>query len=73
MDQHITGGHGGGDMGIVYDLMEYFYDGTMTGSISDIRTSVENHLLVFAAEESRKNGGMTVDFTRYLEEKGPRK
>ena len=52
----IMGGHGGGDDGIVMSLHEYLTD-TYTGcSVSDIRTSVDNHLIVFAAEEARKTG-----------------
>ncbi len=52
----LNNGHGGGDAGIVNSLYEYL-TGTYTGcSISDIRTSVNNHLIVFAAEESRANG-----------------
>ena len=51
--QEITGGHGGGDNGIVDDLCLYFGEGVRTKSISDIRTSIMNHMIVFAAEESR--------------------
>lgn len=52
----IMGGHGGGDDGIIMSLYEYLTD-TYTGcSVSDIRTSVNNHLIVFAAEEARKTG-----------------
>ena len=61
----IGGGHGGGDEGIVQSLYEYL-TGTYTGcSVSDIRTSVNNHLIVFAAEEARKNGTV-VDFADYV-------
>lgn len=49
----ITGGHGGGDEGIVEALYQYL-TGTYTGkSIPEIDESCYNHLLVFAAEESR--------------------
>lgn len=62
----VDGGHGGGDAGIVEQLYDYMA-GTYTGlSISDIETSVNNHLLVFAAEEARKNGTI-VDFDEFLE------
>ena len=51
----INGGHGGGDEGIIDSLYEYL-QGTYKGcSVSDITTSVNNHLIVFAAEESRVN------------------
>lgn len=60
----ITGGHGGGDQGIISALYEYVND-TYTGkSISGIRESCNNHLIVFAAEESRANGTV-VDFNEY--------
>ncbi|MBQ8497892.1 MAG: Gfo/Idh/MocA family oxidoreductase [Clostridia bacterium] len=51
----IEGGHGGGDAGIVYDLYDYL-NGTYQGvSVADIHISVANHLIGFAAEESRHN------------------
>ncbi len=63
----VLGGHGGGDEGIMNSLYHYFR-GTYTGNaISEIEISVNNHLLVFAAEESRKNHTV-VDFDRYLAE-----
>lgn len=61
----IANGHGGGDEGIVESFYEYIngtYEGT---SISDIFVSVENHLTVFAAEESRKEG-CVVNLAEYL-------
>ncbi len=52
-DESIKGGHGGGDQGIIRSFCEYL-GGTYTGkSICDIATSVENHLVAFAAEKSR--------------------
>lgn len=52
-DESIKGGHGGGDQGIIQAFCEYL-GGTYTGkSICDITTSVENHLVAFAAEKSR--------------------
>ena len=53
VDETITGGHGGGDFGIVYDLYEYL-TGTYNGfDIAEIDISVQNHMMAFAAEESR--------------------
>ncbi len=61
----LVNGHGGGDSGIVETLYEYL-NGEYTGcSISDIRTSVNNHLIVFAAEESRANNTV-VDFEEFV-------
>lgn len=60
----IANGHGGGDAGIIHALYEYL-QGTYQGdSVSDIATSVNNHLIVFAAEESRANDTV-VDLDKY--------
>ena len=61
----IAGGHGGGDEGIVLTLYDYLTDNYTGKSISDIRTSCNNHLIVFAAEKARESGA-TVDFEDYL-------
>lgn len=52
----ITSGHGGGDEGIITSLYDYLSGEYKGFSVSDIRTSVDNHLIVFAAEKSRKEG-----------------
>ena len=49
----IIGGHLGGDLGIVTDLYDYLTGNYTGNSIADIRVSVANHLIGFAAEESR--------------------
>ena len=55
-EESIVGGHGGGDTGIMGELYAYF-SGDYTGyKAADISTSVKNHLLSFAAEESRLEG-----------------
>jgi len=46
-------GHGGGDDGIMEDAYEYFNGGTPSESVSGIENSYRNHLICFAAEESR--------------------
>lgn len=61
----VLNGHGGGDEGIVDSLYEYLTDNYKGSSISDIRTSVNNHLLVFAAEKARKEE-CVVDFETFL-------
>ena len=61
----VLNGHGGGDEGIVDSLYEYLMDNYKGSSISDIRTSVNNHLLVFAAEKARKEE-CVVDFETFL-------
>ena len=52
----ITGGHGGGDTGIVIDALKYFNNEPTSKSICDVRTSYLNHITTFAAEESRLCG-----------------
>ena len=63
-DESIRGGHGGGDRGIIRSFCRYLA-GTYEGNlITDIATSVENHLVAFAAEASRL-GGNVVDLQAY--------
>jgi hypothetical protein len=52
-EEAITGGHGGGDDGIVFDLYDYLTGSYNGFSVADIGVSVYNHMLGFAAEESR--------------------
>lgn len=59
-------GHSGGDQGIVEDLWKLVAEGETTVSVADIRTSVQNHMIVFAAEESRENANQVVDFAEYM-------
>lgn len=61
----ISGGHGGGDEGIIMDLYEYL-NGTYVGkSVPEIDVSTQNHMIAFAAEESRKTNTV-VDFDEYV-------
>ncbi len=54
-EESIVGGHGGGDSGIINDMYDYLM-GSYTGySAADIRTSVQNHIIGFAAEKARHN------------------
>ncbi len=63
----IKGGHGGGDSGIIHSLYDYL-NGTYDGfAVSDIGISVQNHLLVFAAEKSRLEHSI-VDIDDYRKE-----
>ncbi len=61
----IKGGHGGGDEGIVNSLYAYLTGTNIGKAVSDIGTSVENHLMVFAAEKSREEG-VVVDMEQYV-------
>ena len=61
----LQNGHGGGDRGIILSLYDYLV-GEYTGfSVSDIRTSVDNHHIVFAAEQARATGTV-VDLADYI-------
>lgn len=64
IDEEIGGGHGGGDKGMMVDLVKYFNNETPSKSVCDIRTSYLNHLIGFAAEESRINNTI-VDLAEY--------
>ncbi|HAF62687.1 MAG TPA: gfo/Idh/MocA family oxidoreductase [Anaerolineaceae bacterium] len=51
------GGHGGGDSG----LMEHFVkalDGVHDATLTDARSSLESHLMAFAAEQARTTGSV---------------
>lgn len=49
----IVSGHGGGDQGIVDALYRYLTGGLKAEAVSEIGISCRNHMLVFAAEDSR--------------------
>ena len=51
----ITGGHGGGDEGIIFALRNLL-NGISSKSICSVRESCDNHMISFAAEESRLTG-----------------
>jgi predicted dehydrogenase len=58
------GGHGGGDAGLMNAFAE-----ALRGEGSALRTSardsLESHLMAFAAEESRLNGGQVIEMDEY--------
>ena len=60
----ISGGHGGGDEGIILSLYKYVAEDIKTPSISEIDISADNHLIVFAAEEARHKNTV-VDFGEF--------
>ena len=49
----IVSGHGGGDAGIIDALKKYLSGELKAEEVSEIGISCKNHMLVFAAEESR--------------------
>ena len=52
----ISSGHGGGDTGIMIDVLSLLRGETPSRSICEVRTSYENHITAFAAEQSRLTG-----------------
>ncbi len=65
VEESIIGGHGGGDQGIVQELYQYLSENYTGFRAADIHTSVRNHMLCFAAEESRHNDTV-VDIESYM-------
>lgn len=61
------GGHGGGDLGLIADLLDYLRDGTVSDSCTAIENSVAGHLTVFLADSSLAKAGMpqTFDFSQF--------
>lgn len=60
----ILSGHGGGDPGIIKALIDLI-EGNPNKSICDIAESCDNHMIAFAAEESRLNGTI-IDMDEYM-------
>jgi len=61
----ITGGHAGGDAGILNALYHSVCGDYAGNALSDISTSVASHMIVFAAEKARKEG-VVVNFDQYI-------
>ncbi|MCL2426944.1 MAG: Gfo/Idh/MocA family oxidoreductase [Oscillospiraceae bacterium] len=57
----VTGGHGGGDGGIMRAFCKYINGDDSISGITEIDISTANHMLCFAAEESRLKGGQVVE------------
>lgn len=62
----IAEGHGGGDAGIVNILCRYLTEDYSGDLLSEIGTSVDNHMIVFAAEKSRLEGTV-VNIPQYIQ------
>ena len=62
----IVSGHGGGDGGIVNALYDYLTDKIDASQVSEIEISCKNHLLVFAAEDARKQSTV-IDIDTYFD------
>ena len=62
----VRSGHGGGDAGIMREVLSLLRGEMPSNSVCDVRTSYENHLTGFAAEESRVTG-QVIDLKAYEE------
>lgn len=62
-----SGGHGGGDVGLMEDFLELADKGECKESRSSISRSVESHLMAYAAEKSRVTA-KTVDMDELRKE-----
>ncbi len=60
----VSGGHGGGDEGLMNDFAAGLRGTRVSGSRSSIQRSVESHLMACAAEEARLSG-QSVDLAAY--------
>lgn len=56
-------GHGGGDEVLVKEFLDYIR-GAQPDGITSLEVSIESHLIAFAAEESRVNGGRCIEIKR---------
>jgi len=62
-----TGGHYGGDTGVMRCFCEYMRGDKSTIELSELGISTENHLLCFAAEHSRINNGAVVEIRDFVQ------
>lgn len=58
------GGHGGGDDGLMGAFVKAL-NGDREALLTSARDSLESHLMAFAAEESRVQGGVLIDMEAY--------
>ena len=68
-EESILGGHGGGDEGIIREMYDYLSGSYGGYCAADIATSVNNHLIVFAAEQSR-HSGIVVSVDEFMNQYG---
>ncbi len=57
----IGQGHLGGDSGIIHDFLSLLETGKAASRVSFMSETVMSHVMAFAAEESRKNDGKTIE------------
>ncbi len=61
---YASAGHGGGDERLMAAFVRAVRDGDRSG-VSPVQEALQSHLLAFAAEESRLNGGVLIDMDEY--------
>lgn len=66
-----TSGHGGGDSGIVRSFMNQVRDYSGGEGLTSASVSVRSHMIAFAAEESRLNGGQVIELNDFMEKWQP--
>ena len=60
-------GHGGGDTGLIYDVIRLCRDDDFdTTSVTFLENSVQSHYMAFAAERSRLHDGQTMDMDEFV-------
>ena len=59
-------GHGGGDAGLVRDMMTYFRGEEISAAVTTIGRSSESHYVAFAAEASRMLGGEKINMDTFI-------
>lgn len=64
-DEELKADHGGGDSEIMVELYKYLTGNYNGFSISSIGVSCSSHLIAFAAEKSRTEGGETINMDEY--------
>ena len=59
--------HGGGDIGLIRDFIDYIRDGKVSVECTAIENSVAGHLAVFLADKSAAENGMpqVFDFSQF--------
>ena len=67
INEAITGGHGGGDRGIIYSFYDLLAQKPDHHFLGDLSIACENHMLSFAAEQSRLTGKV-IDVQEYIED-----
>ena len=57
-DSSILGGHGSGDYGLMHSFVTAVAEGDQSRILSGPQETLESHLIVFAAEEARRQGSV---------------